>query len=738
MLTLARPNAELHRVSGHVWRARGNDPQLRVLRGPGGPAYAVIELHRIGGPLAPSVYLRNASGYDEARQAELGETGRALLVVNMADGPAREGFRLDPTDREGAVFEMRVWRRRTRAGLQRLVRARIAAHPGLVPDLIGPDPGLEAGGLEMRLPAIGRTGLREHLSAIWASAALEAARAPLPAPEGIAISFVVPVYNAPKAHLDALLASFRTQAAGAELILSDDGSTRTETGAWLDAAAGLPGVAVLRHDRNRGIAAATNAGLAAARGTWVGLVDHDDALAPHAVDRLRRALGAAKAVQFLYTDEVIADAALQPVGGFWKPAFDPVLLSGVNYVNHLSLYRRERLLALGGLREGFHGSQDYELVLRYCRGLGAGEIVHLPYPAYLWRQRADSVSHAQLDTATGAARRALAEHIGAVAGGASAGPATLLPDLHRVRFAAPPRPAVSAIIPNRDSPELIGTLLEHLHGRTDGPPAETIVIDNGTTDARTLALYRAWEGRPGFRLEMRPEPFNFARMVNRGAALARGEALLLLNNDISMLEPDWLDEMTDCLAYPGTGIVGARLLYPDRSLQHAGVILGHGGLAGHWHYKARETETGPMGRLAVRNGMTVVTAACMLVTRACWQATGGMDEARFAVAYNDVDLCVRARALGFGVVWTPFATLLHHESATRGRDLYGAKAARFREEKAALAALHGTAEVEDPCYSPWWSRWHSRPRLQRRETLPGPRHFHGMADWPPAGPQAMR
>jgi GT2 family glycosyltransferase len=310
-----------------------------------------------------------------------------------------------------------------------------------------------------------------------------------------------------------------------------------------------------------------------------------------------------------------------------------------------------------------------------------------------------------------------------------------------VRHIPTPRATVSAVIPNRDSPALIGALLADLETRTAHPPDETIVVDNGSTDPATLALYAAREGRPGFRTDMRPEPFNFARMVNRGVALARGDAILLLNNDLSVLHPDWLEEMLECLAWPGTGVVGARLLFPDRTIQHAGVILGLAGLAGHWFYKARETETGPMGRLAVRNGMTVVTAACMLVSRACWHAVGGMDEARFAVAYNDVDFCARARAAGFGVVWTPFATLLHHESATRGADLVGAKAERFRREKQALADRHGTAHFDDPAFSPWWTRYRSRPGLQTRDTLPAVRHFHGMQAWPPALPdagQAMR
>jgi GT2 family glycosyltransferase len=239
------------------------------------------------------------------------------------------------------------------------------------------------------------------------------------------------------------------------------------------------------------------------------------------------------------------------------------------------------------------------------------------------------------------------------------------------------------------------------------------------------ALYARWTRTRPFRAEIREESFNFARMVNRGVAMAQGDAILLLNNDVSVMEPDWLDEMIACLAYPGAGIVGAKLLYPNRTIQHAGVILGLGGLAGHWFYKAAETEPGPMGRLAVRNSMTVVTAACMLITRACWEDTGPLDEERFAIAYNDVDFCARASARGHGVIWTPFATLFHHESASRGSDMYGEKLRRFKGEQASLSERHGTARFDDPCYNPWLARHRSRPRFQALGTLPEPRHFHG-------------
>jgi GT2 family glycosyltransferase len=695
----------------------------------GGPRFAVVEIEAEDRPLDAVVYLRGAEGFSEDRCIDLPERRRLLIVVTFA-GECGRGVRIDPTDEVDVVFRMRWWTRRSRAGLRRLVAIRLARQPGLVPTPIGPDPEhLAAGGLA---PAFVGSRWTDNLGHVWSLAAAEARATP--PPPGPTLSFLTPVYEAEPRWLDALRDSVLEQGPGVELVLCDDGSRRTDTRRWLDAhgpggGRARPELVVLRAAANRGVAAATNAALAAARGDWVGLVDHDDMLSPFAVDRIRRALAAAPRTVFLYTDEAIVDGDGRPVSLFAKPAFDPALLSGLNYVNHLSLYRRDRLVGLGGLREGFQGSQDYELVLRYLAGDGAplapGEIVHLPYPAYQWRQTPGSLSHAGLGAATDAARRALAEHYGRALGAVAVEPAAILPDLHRLRFATGPLPRVSVVIPNRDAPALIGRVLEDLFERTARAPFEVIVVDNGTTDPATLAIYDRWTAARGLRVDIRPEPFNFARMANRGADMARGDAILLLNNDVQVLEPRWLDEMVECLAFTGTGIVGAKLLYPDGAIQHAGVILGLGDFAGHWFYKDRADEPGPMGRLAVRNNLTVVTAACMLATRACWEDVGGMDEARFAVAYNDVDFCARARERGHGVIWTPFATLIHDESASRGSDLVGEKARRFQREKQALAERHDTARFEDPAYSPWNSRRRSRPRFVGRDSLPPGRHFHG-------------
>jgi GT2 family glycosyltransferase len=562
----------------------------------------------------------------------------------------------------------------------------------------------------------------KHAAALAAEAGED--RGGCPAKAEAPIAFVVPVFNTKAAYLDDLLASMKRQTPGAwRLVLSDDGSSDRRTRAWLSRHETDPSVTVVWNAAHRGIAAATNAGIARSETTWIGLLDHDDALAPHAVDRISRALSASPDCQFLYTDEVIADGKLRAEDFFLKPAWDPVLLSGVNYINHLSLYRRSRLLEIGGLRDGFQGSQDYDLLLRYTAALSPKEIRHLPYPAYIWRRDGASHSVRFVETATDNARRALAEHFsqrraGIVVSGA------LTPDLHRVRFDQHRRewPLVSVVIPNRNSLVLIRRVLEGLTEGTNYPNLEVIVVDNGTDDPEVLSLYRDWEKRSTpFHVRIDLEPFNFSRSTNRGVAMAKGALVLFLNNDVEILEPDWLKEMVSCFEFDDVGVVGAKLLYPDRTIQHVGVIAGLGGYAGHWFIGRDEDFPGPMGRLRVRQSLSVVTGACMLVSKDCLRATGPLDEDVFPIAYNDVDFCLRTADKGFRVVWTPFATLIHHESASRGSDETSENIDRFNRDKASLRDRHRTDTIEDRFFNPWYSRHESYPYPIFLDRLPAAR-----------------
>lgn len=723
------PHAGVRWRGASTWDAIDSDPSFllsfRLFR----PRFLVIRLEAFEGSADPVLYLDTGKGFSEAEAVTLDLGRRVVCVVALHSLKEVRRIRLDPASRhlrfaldvKASVNPAEVrrylaqvsrWRDRDLAAATRF------CHLGEDPlwtGAAGPSPA------ERRFSTVA-----DHYRKVIGLAALQHPEAARPEPDADPLlSFVVPVYDTPPAYLDDLLLSFRIQPRGtAELVLSDDGSRARKTRAFLEALDGEADIRVVRNWQQRGIAAATNAGIAAARGTWIGLVDHDDALAPHSVGVLAAAIDAHPDARFFYTDEVVADARLRPVDYFFKPAFDPVLLSGVNYINHLALYRRERLLAHGGLREGFDGSQDYDLVLRYLAGLSRHDIVHVPFPAYLWRRDGHSFSAANLDVATANARKALAAHYARDGVPPRVEPA-LKRDLHRVRFDTPTRhqPKVSVVVPTRDAYVLISRLLDDLHRKTDYPDLEIIVQDNGSTDRRVLTLYDDFRRkRSSTIIAIEAEPFNFSRSINKGIRHATGDLVLLLNNDIEVFEPSWLEEMVSCFAYPRTGIVGARLLYPDGRLQHAGVIIGAEGLAGHWFCGKPADTPGPMGRLSVRQSLSAVTGACMLVSRACLEETGPFDEEVFPIAYSDTDFCLRAGAKGYRVVWTPFATLIHHESATRGSDETKENIARFRRDKVNLEKRHHTSAYEDRAFSPWYARTGPVPRPVLLERLPKPRH----------------
>ncbi len=532
------------------------------------------------------------------------------------------------------------------------------------------------------------------------------------------LSFICPTYNTPLAYLADLLQSFKAEgAAYAELILSDDGSTDPETRAALMDARDQQNVKVVFNQPNEGIASATNAGLRSARGEWVAFIDHDDLFASGAVAVIAQAIQNRPEADFFYTDEIIVDAALRTLGTFCKPAFDSVLLSGMNYINHFSIFRRERVETLGGLRTDREGSQDYDLLLRYLVDRKPGSAVHIPFFAYRWRRDEQTYSALNIKRAVDNARQALLASIHKGGRDGTVMPA-IDPHLHKVRFAMPHLPLVSIVIPSKNSFDLISRILVDLEKRTSYSKIEIVVVDNGSDDPAVLTFYDTVRCDGRIAVDIVHEAFNFAAMCNRGARRARGEVLLFLNNDIEVLDADWLEEMVACLAFPATGIVGAKLLYPNGLVQHNGVIVGLGGAAGHWYIEAAATEPGPMSRFAVRQTLSAVTGACMLVTRACFDALGGFDAEAFAIAYNDIDFCLRAKAAGFRTVWTPFAQLRHHESASRGSDEDDRNKPRFLEEMDRLKARHGTVAYVDDAYHPAYDRQFSKPRLHTLTELP--------------------
>ena len=290
-------------------------------------------------------------------------------------------------------------------------------------------------------------------------------------------------------------------------------------------------------------------------------------------------------------------------------------------------------------------------------------------------------------------------------------PSTLLPGRHRIAWRPATPPTISVIIPTRDHAVLLATCLDGLLHRTDHPVHEVIIADNGSVEPETAALFDALSDNPRIRILPVPGPFNYAHINNVAASAATGTLLLLLNNDIEVLEPSWLGELAGHAMRPKVGAVGARLLYPDGTVQHGGIVLGVGsfeggaGVAGHFGLGRPSDDPGYQGQLATTRALSAVTGACMMLRRDLYAQVGGMDEEHLAVALNDLDLCLRIRASGLAVIWTPFATLRHYESASRGAETDPAQAARFRQECRRMRDRWGPVLDTDPFYNPHFSRW---------------------------------
>jgi GT2 family glycosyltransferase len=517
------------------------------------------------------------------------------------------------------------------------------------------------------------------------------------------LSVVMPVYNAPERWLRAAIASVREQLYPHwELCIADDCSPAPHVRPLLEAAAAQDArIRVTFRTANGGIAAASNSALALARGTHVGLLDHDDALAEQALYLVAAAVRGQPGLDFLYSDEDKLDEEGRRCLPYFKPDWNPDLLLNQNYVTHFAVYRRTLLERIGGFRQGFDGGQDFDLALRFTEQTEPARIGHLPFVLYHWRMVPGSTAQAVSNKSYTlvAAKRAMEDALRRRCAAATVEPG-LLPIFFRVAYSIPaPAPLVSLIVPTRDKVRLLRTCIESVLARTTYPRFEIVVVDNQSAEGATLAYFERLRGDPRVRIVPWAHPFNYAALNNFAAAEARGELLCLLNNDIEVLTPDWLTELVGHALRPEVGAAGARLLYPDGTLQHAGIFLGYKGSAGHL-FKHIPAQYPTMGlRTFVAQNVSGVTAACLVLRKAVYAEAGGLDE-RYAVAFNDVDFCLRIRERGYRIVWTPYATLTHHESASRGREDTPLQAARLGQERDKLRARWARELDADPAYNP--------------------------------------
>ncbi len=521
-------------------------------------------------------------------------------------------------------------------------------------------------------------------------------------------SVLVPVYASNPAHLEAAIASVETQLyPDWELILVDDASPSDAPRRILRAAeARDPRIRALYRPVNGNISAASNDGLAAATGDYLALLDHDDLLAPHALAVMAGAMQGEPEPDILYSDEDALDSQGRRRQPHFKPIFNEELFYGQNLINHLGVYRMSLARAAGGFREGYEGSQDHDLALRCLARVGSKAIRHVPHVLYHWRigDGAATYSTRKRAATAASARRALADHFDAcgIRARIEPGPA----DYHRiVRERPDPAPKVSILIPTRDRVDLLRMAVSGALSKTAYPDLEVIVIDNGSVEAKSRAYFREILEDDRVRVLDAPGPFNFSALNNRAAAAASGDLVLLLNNDIEMVEPHWLDALVAQAMRPEVGAVGAKLLYPDRRIQHAGVVMGLGGIGSHAFCGLKNGDDSYFRRADLAQEIGAVTGACLLTRKAVYDRLGGLDADHLKVAFNDIDYCLKVRKAGLNVIYEPRALLIHHESASRGLDMMDAeKAARLDREAAVMKARWGSWVEEDPYYSPNMAR----------------------------------
>ena len=524
------------------------------------------------------------------------------------------------------------------------------------------------------------------------------------------ISILTPLYNTPPAYLRAFLDSFVKQTApNGQLCLADASDpAHPEVGRIVEEYRAKNQQIVYKKIENKGIAANTNAAAALAEGEYLALADHDDVLAPHAMAEMGRAILDLRAKGqpdgFLYSDEALFEKDIRrPRAAHFKPDYAPDYFLCCNYICHLAVFRRDLFEAVGGERPECDGSQDHDLFLRLIEQNGGA--AHLPQVLYYWRVHAGSTSGGTeaKPYVAAAAKKALADHLartgrkGEVCDG-------LFPSTYRVKWEIEGEPLVSILIPSKDHTADLEKCLSSIYAKTQWKKFEVIVIENNSTEPETFDYYEKAPARyPGLRVVKWPgKGFNFSAINNFGRQSAQGEYLLLLNNDVEILNGDWLTELLrPCAHEGGAAICGAMLYYPDDTIQHAGVVTGLGGYAGHSHKYRPRGGSGYLFRAATVQDFSAVTGACLLVKTSVYDQVGGLDEG-FAVAFNDVDFCLRVRDAGYRIAWTPYAQLYHYESKSRGGDEKDpVKARRFAAEQQRLYDRHGKENIlDDPYYNP--------------------------------------
>ena len=495
------------------------------------------------------------------------------------------------------------------------------------------------------------------------------------------ISLLIPVYNPPVHILAQTLASVANQTyANFECWIANGDPSNLEVKNLLEARAKAdPRFKVLQLESNRGIAGNTNAAARMVSGSYVGFLDHDDLLAPSALFEVALSLWLEPAIDLIFSDEDVIDQKGKRFDPFFKPGFSPDLMRSMNYMCHFLVVKRSLAESLGWLREGYDGAQDFDFILRAAEL--AQKIHRIPKILYHWRSSegstADNLFAKPYAGATG--MRALQDHLhrtnkeGKVS-------TNFMPTWYRIDYTLTENPLISIIVPNHNHASDLRVLIDSIYSKSTYQNFEILIMENNSSEQDIFDLYKELQSADHRnRLIEWNHPFNYSMINNDAVNFSQGDVLLFLNNDIEIITPDWLEQMLMFTLRPETGTVGAKLLYPNNTIQHAGITIGIGGVAGHGHKGYSRDRSGYNGLLKQVRNTAANTAACLMVRKEVFLSAGGFNP-NYVLAFGDVDFCLNLLEKGYVNVWTPFAELYHHESRTRGYEKTAQQRARFSNE----------------------------------------------------------
>ena len=485
-----------------------------------------------------------------------------------------------------------------------------------------------------------------------------------------------------------------------QLCIADDASSPPVRHVLQEYADSDPRIVLHLRNQHGHIAKTSNDALGCVSGEYVGFLDHDDMLAPGALTEVAMAIVQNQHGRLFYSDEDKVDESGNRYDPHFKPAWNPELLLSQNYICHFLVVHTALVREVGGFRAGFEGAQDHDLILRCTEKLQRHQIVHIPKVLYHWRATAGSTAlgHGEKNYAQEAGRLAVQQHLART--GEAAEVDSLPSGYYSARRKLPvDAPLATIVIPSRDQKQMLSACIDSILSKTEYPNYHIVVVDNGSVESDARSYLAELRGNPRVTVVDYAVPFNFSAIINRGVRHAQGGLLCVLNNDVEVITPGWLDEMAVHALRPEVGVVGCMLYYPDDTVQHAGVVLGIGGVAGHVHSRLIRGGGGYMGRAHIAQNLSAVTGACMVMRREVFDQAGGFDEG-MPVAFNDIDFCLRLLQLGYLNVWTPRAELYHHESASRGAEDTPSKIARFNLETSAMKRRWGSVLRKDPAYNP--------------------------------------